>query len=86
MERLANASSRDGRMAPSTTSKKDSGVVTLLGTAERQRDFFFCLDGSFSLRMHPPSSPQGFLEVFAYFNNYLKFKLILLLFFYSLKI
>ena len=40
MERLANASSRDGRMASSTTSKKDLGVVTQLVTAERERDSF----------------------------------------------
>ena len=36
MEKLANASSRDGRMAPSTTSKKDLGVVTPQVTAERE--------------------------------------------------
>ena len=34
MERLANAWSRDGRMAPSTTSKKDLGVVIRLVTAK----------------------------------------------------
>ena len=37
-------SSRDGRMVPSTTNKKDLDVVTLLVTAERERDSFFCWD------------------------------------------
>ena len=35
MERLTNASSKDGCLAPSTSSKKDSGVVTPRVTAER---------------------------------------------------
>ena len=48
MKRLANASSRDGHMAPSTTSKRDLGVVIPLVTAERERDSFFYRDSSFS--------------------------------------
>ena len=44
MERLANASSKDGRMALSTSSKKDLGVVTPLVTAEREQTSFFCQD------------------------------------------
>ena len=67
MERLLNASSRDGRMAPSTTNKKGLGVVTPLVTAERERDSFFCRDSSFSLRMRHSSSWQGLLGVSAYF-------------------
>ena len=67
MERLANASSRDGRIAPSNTSKKDLSVVTPLGTAERARDSFFCRDGSFSLCMCHPSSCQGLLGISEYF-------------------
>ena len=35
MERLANLSFRDERIAPSTTSKEDLGVVTPLVIAER---------------------------------------------------
>ena len=42
MERLANASSRDGRIVLSTISKKDLGVVTPLVTAKREQDSFFC--------------------------------------------
>ena len=64
--RLANVLSKEGRMAPSTTSKKDLGVVTLLVTAEREQDSFFCLDGSFSLRMCCPSFYQGLLGVSVY--------------------
>ena len=69
VERLANAneSTKDGRMAPSTSSKKDLGVVTPLVTAEGERDSFFCRDGSFSLRMHRPSSFQGIQGVSVYF-------------------
>ena len=67
MERLANMSSRDGRMAPTTTSKKDLGIVTLLVTAEREQDYFFCRDGPFSLHMHRTSFCQGLLEVAAHF-------------------
>ena len=67
MEGLAKGSSRDGRVAPSTTSKKDLGVVTLLVTAERKQDSFFCREGSFSLRMRRHSSCQKLLGVPAYF-------------------
>ena len=58
---------RDGRMVPSTSCKKDFGVVTLLVTAERGRDSFFCRDGSFSLHMRRLSSCLGLLGVSAYF-------------------
>ena len=67
MERLANATSRDGRMALSTTNKKYLGIVTPLVTAERERYSFFCQDSSFSLRMRHTSSSQGLLGVSAYF-------------------
>ena len=56
MERLADTLSREGRIVPSTTSKKDLGVVTPLVTAERERDFPYCRDGSFSFRMRRPST------------------------------
>ena len=62
MRRLAT-----GRMVPSTSSKKDLGVVTPLVTAEREQDSFFCQDGSFSLRMRRLSSFQELLGVSAYF-------------------
>ena len=67
MERFADASSRDGHMALSTSSKKYLGVVTPLVTAERERHSFFCRDGSFSLRMRCPFSCRGLLGVSAYF-------------------
>ena len=41
MEKLANASSNDGRMLPSTSRKKDLGVVTSLVTTEREHASFF---------------------------------------------
>ena len=66
MERLANASSRDECMIPSTTNMEDLGVVTPLVTAERDRDPFFCRDSSYSLHMRCPSSWE-FLHIF---NNY----------------
>ena len=67
MERLANTSSRDGRMAPSTTNKNDLGVVTPVVTAERERDSFFCRDGFFSLCIRHHFSCQGILGVSPYF-------------------
>ena len=60
MEMLANASSRDERMAPSTTSKKDLSVVIPLVIAERERDSFFCRVDSFSLRLRRLSSCKHF--------------------------
>ena len=46
MERLANAS-KDGRMAPSTSSKKELCAVAPLVTAERELASFFFQEGSF---------------------------------------
>ena len=70
MERLANASSRDGRMAPFTTGKEDLGVVTPLVTAEKERDYFFCLDDSFFCACVAPLPVRGFWEFLHIFNNY----------------
>ena len=47
MEWLANASSKNGRLAPSTNNEKDWGVVIPLVTAERERESFFCRDDPF---------------------------------------
>ena len=51
VERLANVSSKEGCMVPSTTSKKDLGVVTPLVTAEREQASFFCQEGYFFVRV-----------------------------------
>ena len=55
-------SSRDGRMAPSNSSKKDLGVVTPLVSAGTIMGFFL----SPSLRMRHPFSCQGLLGVSAF--------------------
>ena len=64
--RLANASSKDGRMVPSTSSKKDLGVFTPLVTAERERVYFLYREGSF-LRKRRSFSCLGILGVSAFF-------------------
>ena len=57
MERFANVLCKDGHMAPSTSSKKDLGVVTLLVIAEKERaSFFFFAKLVPSLRMRRPFS------------------------------
>ena len=67
VESLTNASFKDGRMAPSTSNKKDLGVITPLVTGERERGSFFYMNGFFSLCMRRPYSCQGLLGVSAYF-------------------
>ena len=75
MERLANASSRDGRMAPSASSKKDLGVVTSLVPAKRERASFFRRDGSFFSHASSPflSGASGSFCIFAFIfiNSYI---------------
>ena len=53
-------------MVPSSSSKKDLGVVSSLVMAEKEQDSFFRRDSLF-LRMHCFSSCQGLLRVSAYF-------------------
>ena len=62
VERLANASSKDGRMAPSTSSKKDLDVVAPLITAEKAQASFFCREGSFFCACTAPFPVTGFWE------------------------
>ena len=85
MERLAYTLSRDGRMAPSTNSKKDIGVVIPLDTIERERDSFV---GTvpFLCACVTPLPARGFWEFLHIFNNYFQFDLIFILFFYSLQV
>ena len=71
MERLANASSEDGYMVPSITSKKDLGVVTPLVTAFREQDFFFVGTVPFLCACVAPLSVRGFWEFLHIFNNHI---------------
>ena len=70
MERLANMWSRDRRMAPSTTSKKDLGVVTLLVTAEKEQESFFIGTVPFLCACVAPFPVRGFWEFLHILNNY----------------
>ena len=72
MERLANVSSTDGRMAPSTSRKKDLGVVTPLVSAEREPASFFCQEGSFLTHASPIflSGASGSFYTFCNFYFY----------------
>ena len=73
-------------MAPSTTSKKDLGVVTPLVTAKWEQDSFFCRDSSFSVRMRRPSPYQDLQGVSAYFLIIIFNLIQFFLFFYSQQI
>ena len=80
MGKLANASSKDGRMLPSTNSQKDLSVTPLV-TATREQASFFCREGSFFLRLRRHFSYQGLLRFFGFFKN-IFLNLILIFFFY----
>ena len=78
MEGLANAPTKDGRMASPPVSKNDLGVGNPLVAAEREWDFSFCRDGPFSLRMRPPIPVRGLwrflhilIVILIQFNPYL---------------
>ena len=79
VEKLANASSKDGCMAPSTSSKNGLGVITPLVTAERERTPFFCREGPLFVRASPLFL-SGSSESFCIFFIFV-FNLILIFFF-----
>ena len=76
MGRLTNTSSGDGRVAPSTTSKKDLGVTPLV-TAEREQDSFFCRDAFFA-----HASPLFLSGASGSFSKFLIIAFSLIYFFY----
>ena len=69
MERLATASSKDGGMVSSTSSKKNLGVVTLLVTAEREQVYFFGQEGSFFAHASPLFLSGNFCNFFIFVFN-----------------
>ena len=85
MERLDNASSKDGRMVPSTSSKVDLNVVTPLVTAEKEQVSFFCREGSLFVHVLPNllSEASG---SFCIFCIYFLFNFVLFSFYLSLLI
>ena len=71
-------------MAPSTSSKKDLGVVILLITAEREQASFFRQEGSFFCACATSFPARGFWEFLHFFVSILNLIFFLFSFYLSL--